>query len=508
MCHLLIIDLPGGNDVDLLVCAINRGDRFTFVTSDLSLYQRDERVWSWVEKASEILECKNFDPQTLDPMVHDAHERDPFDALLCLIDIRLIDASRLASALGLAFLKPDSVKRLRDKHSVRAHLQSLGHEQPPFALATNNAELQALVAQMGLPVLIKPSDGYGSQNIFLLQHEWELDELITPLKDMLPMMSDYGLGVISNDRTIVERYMAGAVWGCDVFTLNGEHQLLGVHEKQYFDEPSFAIRGGTFNPNRGQFKALEKHIFAWLDALDFNTGASHIEVVCHGEGFQLIEINARLVGAKLARLVSYSLGFNVLSALIDLHLGRPLRALVHPLSERDTRVHAPFLAHPSPQFSVSRWISADDKSVGLLNRVIQPKLPIPGVKSVEIMKKRGDWIRPPMENADRIGLIVASAADKLEAEQSAEQYLSMCTCVAMSPPDLTHPMSAQNPLTQAQAQAQGPAPASAQSMAQIATTSYGSTLLTRAQWLEREPNSTTISISAHSPTPKPQNETV
>ena len=497
MSHLLIIDLPGGNDVDLLVCAIQRGDRFTFLTSDLSLYRRDARVWSWIEQASHLLECKNFDSQILDPMVIEQHRQDPFDALLCLIDIRLIEASRLANALGLAFLKPHTVARLRDKFSVRAHLQDFGLQQPPFALATNNQELQDAVGKMGLPVLIKPSDGYGSQNIFLLQNEWDLDELITPLKDMLPMMSDYGLGVTSNDRMLVERYMKGPVLGCDVFSLNGTHQLLGVHEKQYFDEPSFAIRGGCFNPNMGQFQELERTLFAWLDAVDFDLGASHIEVVCTDEGYRLIEINARLVGAKLARLMSYSLGYNVHSALIDLHLGQAMRPLVHPMTERDTRVHAQFISHPTPQFSVSRWITADEKSVGLLNRVIQPKLPIPGVKSVEILKKRGDWIRPPMENADRIGFIMTSAADKLEAEQSAEQYLSLCTCVAMSPPDLSGPMPSPH--------ASNSTPASP--MAQIATATFSSSLMAVPKWSENLPN-TSISISATTPLPKKHNETV
>jgi hypothetical protein len=135
--------------------------------------------------------------------------------------------------------------------------------------------------------------------------------------------------------------------------------------------------------------------------------------------------------------------------------------------------------------------------VGLLNRVIQPKLPIPGVKSVEILKKRGDWIRPPMENADRIGFIMTSAIDKLEAEQSAEQYLSLCTCVAMSPPDLSSPLPSQN----------SSQPHTASPMAQIATATFSSSLMAVPQWSESLPN-TSISISATTPLPKKQNETV
>ena len=213
MSHLLIIDLPGGNDVDLLTCAIQRGDRFTFLTSDLSVYRCDPRVWSWVERADHLVESTSFEAHTLDPLVMRLNDEDPFDALLCLIDIRLIEASRLAAALGLPFLNPQAVATLRDKFSVRKRLQEKGIKQAPFAMAKNNLELQDAVNAMGLPVIIKPSDGYGSQNIFLLQNEWDLEDPITPLNDMLPLMSDYGLGVVSNDRMLVERYIRGPVLG-------------------------------------------------------------------------------------------------------------------------------------------------------------------------------------------------------------------------------------------------------------------------------------------------------
>ena len=44
MAHLLIIELPGGNDTDILQAAHVRGDSFTFLTADLALYQQQAEV--------------------------------------------------------------------------------------------------------------------------------------------------------------------------------------------------------------------------------------------------------------------------------------------------------------------------------------------------------------------------------------------------------------------------------------------------------------------------------
>ena len=60
MAHLLIIELPGGNDFDLVQAAVDRGDRFTFLTSDLHHYQTQNAAWALLEQAQQLLEIPDF----------------------------------------------------------------------------------------------------------------------------------------------------------------------------------------------------------------------------------------------------------------------------------------------------------------------------------------------------------------------------------------------------------------------------------------------------------------
>lgn len=405
MAHLLIIELPGGNDIDILQAAIDRADSFTFLTADLALYQQQPDVSAMLQFASSCIEVPNFGMKEVEDLVVAAHQTKPFDAVLCLLDIRLIEAATLARRLGLKYLNPDAAKLLRDKFSVRQRLEEHGITQPSFALATSNEALKEAVHHIGLPVLIKPSDGYGSQNIVILEFEDDLAPWMSPLDDMLPSRSDYGLGVKANDRLLVEQFMSGVVIGCDTLTRQGEHILLGVNEKLLFDPPSFAIRGGCFTPNHGQFKSIETYVFALLDAVDFDWGAAHIELMVHPDGLSLIEINPRLVGAKIPRLINLACKRSVHSDLIDLHLNLPMM----PISEFS-------------EVAVTRWLVADQ--IATLKNVVLPKKNDPRIRCVEILKKPDDPVRPPMENADRIGYVMSCSPTRRESDEAAEDFIA------------------------------------------------------------------------------------
>ncbi len=405
MAHLLIIELPGGNDTDIIQAAIDRGDIFTFLSTQLKHYHNQPLVNEILSFALEQIEVTPFDYAEVERRVLEAHALNPFDAILCLIDIRLTETARLSEKLGLRYLNVATAIMMRDKYSVRYRLNEQGITQPSFGLATSNDELKSAVEKIGLPVLIKPADGYGSQNIVVLRYPEDLDPILTPLENLLPCKADYGLGVISNDRMLVEDYMDGTVIGCDVLTINGKHLLLGINEKLFFEPPSFAIRGGCFTPNCSDFSTIESYVFSLLDAVGYDWGATHTELMLTAEGPRLIEINPRLVGAKIPRLVGQALNHSIHQDLIALHAGESL-----------TDAHK-----KTSMIAVSRWIVAEQ--TGELDCVQLPTWQDARIRHVEILKTPGDMVRPPMENADRIGYVMVCAPTRTEAEELADQFV-------------------------------------------------------------------------------------
>jgi biotin carboxylase len=406
MPHLLIIDLPGGNDTDILDAALRLGCEFSFLTSDLGHYERQEIVQKKLIKAITCLEIKSFDYSHVEAEIEKLNSIHPIDAVISLLDTRLIDAAKLADKLDLPYLKPEAAVLLRDKSLVRQRLSEKGISQPAYLKAETTSELISAVEQMGLPVLIKPVDGYGSQNIVVLQEKADLDPWINPLHDMLPVGADYGLGVYARDKLVIERYLTGRLLGCDTLTFAGKHQLLGVHEKKMFSPPSFAIQGGTFRSRCAEHEVIENYVFSVLDAVGFNCGAAHVEIMLTKEGPQLIEINPRLVGAKIARLSSHGLGYSVHEALIRLHLG-------------DTDFPVPKSSKPA--IAVSRWIVAP--SAGLMKDLALPDSSDSRIKEIDILAKTGDRVNLPFENADRLGVVMAAGDTSEDVEQFLEKFI-------------------------------------------------------------------------------------
>lgn len=168
MAHLLIIELPGGNDTDVVQAALDRGDQFTFLSAHLDHYKQQPYVPATLAFAQEQIEVAPFDYDEVEDRVLAVHAQCQIDAVRCLIDSHMPTAARLARRLGLRRLNPANASLLRDEFDVRRGLAERGLAQPSFELATSNEALQAAVERPGLPVLIKPADGSGSQSIVVL----------------------------------------------------------------------------------------------------------------------------------------------------------------------------------------------------------------------------------------------------------------------------------------------------------------------------------------------------
>jgi biotin carboxylase len=407
MSHLLLLEVPGGNDFQILEDAVRLGHEVTFFTADLSFYLVQQTLaTSKLNLAKDIVPLTPFSYDAFEKAALAIHEKTPFHAILCLIDIRMIEASRLAERLGLKFLNSSTATLIRDKFSVRERLAEKHIRQPRFALATTNDELRKAIETIGFPVLIKPSDGYGSQNILTFHSEDDFTAMAESFANYLPLKTDYGLGVVANDRLVVEEFIQGEVIGCETFTVNGKHIFLGINDKVFFAPPCFGIKGSCFPSPRFETEKIRDYVFQILDALNFDFGVAHTEIIVTPDGPYLVEVNPRLIGAHIPRLLGHALERSIYTDVINLHLGNEMAEL------RDL--------HPQ-QVAVSRWITSPQN--GIIKAIVPPEMNDPGIKGVHIFKKPGDIARPPFDNADRLGYVMAVGKTQEEAERLAESFV-------------------------------------------------------------------------------------
>ena len=343
--HLLILDLPAGNDTHIIQAALARGDSFSFLTSDLSSYEASAEVWEWVKQAHHLVEIENYNEAEIHLYMKALHQFEHFDALLCLVDHRLEVAARLAQVLGLKFLNPETAQLLNDNFKVNELLQSEGIAQ-------------ATCAQ----------------------------------------------GVSADEHLVEEPHAQSRVVGCDVFTRDGLHELLGVSEKKFSDNPSVALEGDCFTPMHEEWEFLERYVFSLLDAVGLDWGATHIELMLTPQGPRCLDIKARLADGQAPRLIGTALDACIHSRLIDLHLGVP-----HNMPST-----------AAPRVAVSRWVVAQRS--GVFNRVDLPQWQDAGIRGVQMHKQPGDWV----DNVDRMACVVTTADTRAQAQALAERFVADC----------------------------------------------------------------------------------
>ena len=399
MSHLLIVELPGGNDTDIFAAALHAGHRFTLLTADARHYRAQAEVAPWLARAEAVIEVPGF--AIGDAMASIASCK--FDAIVCLQDLRIVETALIAQALGLRHLNPATASLARNKAAVRSRLADAGIAQPPYAVTTGREDLIATVDRLGLPLIVKPVDGFGSQHIFALHDAADLVLLRALAGPVAAGPGDYGLGVAAQGQLLVERLFDGTLIGCDTMSADGHHVLLGVNEKLFYPPPSFAICGGCLTTNAGQFGALESWLFAVLDAIGFDHGAAHVEVMLTADGPQLVEVNPRLVGARIPRLISAARARSAHADLIDLHLHGRLPKLTPPM-------HA-----------VTRWLTAP--RAGRLAAVTVQQQSDPALVEVMLLARPGDTVRPPLDNADRLGFVMTWGTDRAAIEALAERIV-------------------------------------------------------------------------------------
>ena len=410
--HLLILELPGGNDFTVIEDAVAAGHEVTLATSDLGHYRSlGAGADASLSLVVDTIEVQPFDYDRFEIEVLARNASHPFDAVLCLVDIRVIDASRVASRLGLRFLNVDTARLTRDKTKVRDRLARANIRQPRFARARTSAELRDAVFRVGYPCVVKPSDGYGSQSVTLLSGHADLEALEVLFRGASCEPIDYGLGTSSSGSYSVEQYIVGNFIGCDVFASHGQRTMLGINDKLMFPPPSFAIRGSCFPSSRYDAVGIRDYAFSILDALDFDMGATHIEmIVANGEPY-LVEVNARLVSAQIPYQMGYAFERSIYLDLVDLHLGKTATEFgsIVPI-----------------WFSAIRWFSAD--RAGKIARFELPHDTPDSVRRVVLLKGEGDEVAPPLQNADRLGYVIAVGASQEQAEQIADSYIA-ATCI-------------------------------------------------------------------------------
>ncbi|MEV0230707.1 ATP-grasp domain-containing protein [Nonomuraea sp. NPDC050786] len=347
---------------------------------------RPERYRGLDGSGAEVVRCDTNDAAALRAAVE--RHAGELCGVTTTSDFYVAAAAELAAGLGLPGNPPEVVRLCRDKGRLRRVLAEAGVPQPKFAVVTEEDQITAALASVGLPCVAKPVDGSGSEHVRLCATE---EEVRAHAGEVLSVRTNVR-GQPSAGAILLEEYLEGPEYSVETFHIRGEPTCVGVVAKSVTGHPYFVESGHVYpaplDPLEGE--ALVAAAQAALAAAGVREGPTHTEVKLLPGGVAIVEINPRLAGGMIPELVRLVDGLDLLEQQLRGAAGMPVT-----------------LATRRRGYAGVRFLTAE--RAGVLRTACgwrQAEL-LPGVESVVITAEPGTRVSPPRSAYDRLGHVIA-----------------------------------------------------------------------------------------------------
>jgi biotin carboxylase len=309
----------------------------------------------------------------------------------------------VAEALGLPGIGTDTAHLLTHKRAMRDALGAAGLPQPPYASLRSSADIDAAVATVGFPAVLKPVDSGGQRAVFRIESRDELE------RDL-----DEAFAESPTNEAFLEQFIEGVELNGIVIARLGEPALVTLSDR--LRPPGIGFGVGWIHvyppsipPDRlrlaGQVAVESVRALGLRDAIAFP------QLIASPDGrVSVVEVAARIPGGQMADLVRHAVGVDLVEVALLQALGEfvpddvALPRFAQPLAIRF------FTAQPGPLPTgrVTR--------IGELDAVLASE----GVVQADTYLQVGETIRPVRRDGDRRGYVVAIADTPEEALRRAE----------------------------------------------------------------------------------------
>jgi hypothetical protein len=246
--------------------------------------------------------------------------------LLTLSDSAMVPLAEIARSLGLEFHSPEVARCLSDKLLQRQALQVAGLPTPDFReipAELDSVDVDWFAHEVGFPAVLKPRQGSGSRNTYMVSNRAELTRLMA---DPGPRQQEWA-------GMILEQYMPRTqesvsrfepIVSVESFVRGGSVHHFAVTGRLPFAEPfreTGLVLPSDLSPENTEI--AEKQATAAISALGVRHGCVHTELKFTPEGPRIIEVNGR-IGGGIPQLVKLAAGnTSILRIIMELALGVP-----------------------------------------------------------------------------------------------------------------------------------------------------------------------------------------
>ncbi len=240
------------------------------------------------------------------------------------VDPGVVTAAYVAERMRLPFAGSyESVRILQNKDLFRNFLTENGFNVPVSGSYTRYEDAEADLGRFSFPIIVKPTDSAGSKGVTRVDRAEEL-----------PLAFAHALGNSVSRHVIIEEFIEkkGCSSDTDSFSVDGELKVV-TYSAQRFDKgaanpytPSAFSWPSTFTLEEETY--LTGELQRLISLLDLGTSIYNIETRISTSGKPYImEVSPRGGGNRLAEVVRYGTGVDMIGAYVRSAVGEPVGEL-------------------------------------------------------------------------------------------------------------------------------------------------------------------------------------
>ena len=319
--------------------------------------------------------------------------------IVSFVDPYVHIASMLCDEFCHNYTSSKAIEMMENKEETRQFLQGEFYTPNFISIKPNETiSTNLVVEKLGLPIIVKSPKSTGSKDVLLANGKVQLRKQVDTLRKKNP-----------EETIMLEEYIEGEQYLIEAVVYNKKAHMVAVLEQEITKDKRFIITGyGVLVDVPGNLKkGLEEVLHSITKAFGIENGAMHLELRLSKNGWKLIEINPRISGGAMNRMIQTAFGISLVEETLKLFLGEK-----------------PNLTPKLQQYVFTKYTVSEKK--GILEKVTGKGRAknSPGVVEVYVKPKKGTLLVPPLSMGHRYAYIIATGNTIEEAKEHANTAIN------------------------------------------------------------------------------------
>jgi biotin carboxylase len=320
-------------------------------------------------------------------------------AIISFADPYCYTASKLSEMFRINRFSSDAILKMENKIYSRQFLSQTSFS-PHFFVFDRNTDCKSVYQEMKnfLPFVIKSPESAGSKDVIKIN---DYKKFLSEVKQLIVKYPE--------DPIMAEEFLDGPQYLVETIVYKKTIHIIAVFQQEITFIKRFIISGYNLilNGSAEFMKNLECSVRSIINTLGMETGACHLEIRLVNGKWKLIEINPRISGSGMNKMIEAAFGINLVEETLKMALGQ------EPNLAFKYRKHL-FVQH----LTLSQ--------TGYLEKVTgkNKALKCPGVIDVYVKPRKGTLLRPPLSMGDRYAYVIATGISEAQAKENAKYAAS------------------------------------------------------------------------------------